>query len=34
MLGYALANGKDFTQVGDFWRNQADIQRLLVRRRR
>lgn len=29
MLGYALANGKDFTRCADLWRNSADIRRLL-----
>jgi patatin-related protein len=29
LLGYALANGKDFTRCSDLWRNSADIRRLL-----
>jgi predicted acylesterase/phospholipase RssA len=29
LLGYALANGKDFTRCNDLWRNSADIRRLL-----
>jgi predicted acylesterase/phospholipase RssA len=29
MLGYALANCKDFIPVADLWRNEADIQKLL-----
>lgn len=29
MLGYALANNRDFAPVADLWRNQADIQALL-----
>ncbi len=29
MLGYALANGRDFGPVADLWRNQADIEALL-----
>ncbi len=33
MLSYALANNKDFTLVGDLWRDQADIDQLLRKER-